>query len=1435
MSLSISEKQYMLLSQLSYLDFTDNINFKYDFGDKQLSEVVEKLLKANSETGKPNFIKDDKLYLHGGLNDDDFITVLESIRDDEVLNKLTFTGFQNNNDTTGFVGYAFRDTATNDNVFAFRGSEGGPPAGSIDWIDNLGMGLVNGSVQFDDVKSFVEENITDGGNIYVTGHSKGGANAAYVCAEFNGATGVTFDAPGIGQILDLFQSQRLVNSGLVNCVGEKDIVGVLLFHPELIRFVEQLDIFQAEGKTIDITSLFSKISEEMFYGHYTQSMVFDIQGNTKPVERDPMSALIERGVKSIWYLKQLKADPSKINPFVLQDLLVIDRDGDILTIANKFASEYKNAVYSTADVLSDEAKTVLRKINDEINTTYRAYISSPISLSLNISSPNIPISADDMIKLGFFIAKKGIECLEVINNGISKINEGISSILDSVISAFNFASTVQQPRYMDPIVLDLDGDGIETINVNNGVYFDFDKNGLAEKSAWIKGDDGLLFLDRNNDGIVNDGGELFGDQTVLKNGTTASNGFQALAELDDNRDGKIDINDMEYSNLRIWRDINQDGYSSLEELLTFEQAGVKSISLNFTASNAPDGNGNTIARTGSFEKIEGGVGKSGELLFQRNTVDALSQIYVEISDEISELPDVSGSGNVFSLHQAMAMDNSRNLIDLVNSFINEKSVANRNLLAEQILYKWTNSEVIDPNSRGGNFDARKLSVLEEFLGRDFVGTSGGNPVQQAIPQLNQAFNELFERIYGTLLMQTHLKDVFDLIEYSYDSNTNRMSGDLAVARDMIYSKIAENKLEGLVLLGEFSRAIKSHKVEDSLSFSNFRQYFDSKDKLYTDTIDSSGKNLIIGTDGNDNLTGASTYDYLSGGAGNDTLNGGFGNDILTGGEGDDTIYGGGDTDTIDGGAGNDSLNGDFGSTIYKFGLGYGKDTILDTEYNAYYGGTNVDTVMFTEGVKPDDIALFRAGNDLEICINGTSDKLTVSKYFDTSSPYYLYSIEKFQFADGTVWNASTIAQQPMSVIGTEGNDTLNGGGKDIIYALGGDDRINAGDYDDTVDGGAGNDTIYGENGNDTVIGGIGNDYLSGGNGNDTLTGGEGSDNMYGDSGADILDGGAGNDTLNGGSGNDILTGGEGDDTIYGGGDTDTIDGGAGNDSLNGDFGSTIYKFGLGYGKDTILDTEYNAYYGGTNVDTVMFTEGVKPDDIALFRAGNDLEICINGTSDKLTVSKYFDTSSPYYLYSIEKFQFADGTVWNASTIAQQPMSIIGTEGNDSLYGYEFNETINGLGGDDYISSGAGNDTINAGAGNDNLYGGSGNDTYVFNPGYGQDSIYENDTTSGNKDIVTFGEEQLKIIFTHEGNNLKVSLDGTTDTLTINSWYSGSASQIEEFKTPDGGILTNNHVEQLIQAMASFTQQNGMSWNQAIQDKPQDVESILSQFWVKQSV
>ena len=112
-----------------------------------------------------------------------------------------------------------------------------------------------------------------------------------------------------------------------------------------------------------------------------------------------------------------------------------------------------------------------------------------------------------------------------------------------------------RPRGGDPLVLDLGGNGIITTGLDAGIHFDHDGDGFRELSGFVNAEDGLLVLDRNEDGKINDGTELFGDNTRFFNGAIAPHGFAALSELDDNKDGVIDKNDAYFSKLRIFQDL----------------------------------------------------------------------------------------------------------------------------------------------------------------------------------------------------------------------------------------------------------------------------------------------------------------------------------------------------------------------------------------------------------------------------------------------------------------------------------------------------------------------------------------------------------------------------------------------------------------------------------------------------------------------------------------------------------------------------------------------------------------------------------------------------------------------------------------------------------------------------------------------------------------
>ena len=156
-----------------------------------------------------------------------------------------------------------------------------------------------------------------------------------------------------------------------------------------------------------------------------------------------------------------------------------------------------------------------------------------------------------------------------------------ASIVDVLINMLcnGFSAAAQTTS---PLVLDLDGDGVETVGLANGVHFDHDGNGFAQQSGWVHSDDGLLVLDRNGNGLIDNGSELFGNNTQLSGGANAANGFAALAELDGNGDGVIDANDAAFGDLRVWRDMNGNGRADAGELFTLSELGIASLNVGYT-------------------------------------------------------------------------------------------------------------------------------------------------------------------------------------------------------------------------------------------------------------------------------------------------------------------------------------------------------------------------------------------------------------------------------------------------------------------------------------------------------------------------------------------------------------------------------------------------------------------------------------------------------------------------------------------------------------------------------------------------------------------------------------------------------------------------------------------------------------------------------------
>jgi Ca2+-binding RTX toxin-like protein len=133
------------------------------------------------------------------------------------------------------------------------------------------------------------------------------------------------------------------------------------------------------------------------------------------------------------------------------------------------------------------------------------------------------------------------------------------------------------------------------------------------------------------------------------------------------------------------------------------------------------------------------------------------------------------------------------------------------------------------------------------------------------------------------------------------------------------------------------------------------------------------------------------------------------------------------------------------------------------------------------------------------------------------------------------------------------------------------------------------------------------------------------------------------------------------------------------------------------------------------------------------------------------------------------------------------------------------------------------------AGNDTLLGGAGNDTYFFGSGDGQDLLQDN---SGSADKVLFdsGINPLDLVISRQANDLRLAIHGSVDQITVQNWFTSPVNQAETIQASNGQTLLSTQVDQLIQAMASFTQQTGLTWDQAIDQQPQEVQTILAANW-----
>ncbi|OOX80683.1 calcium-binding protein [Snodgrassella alvi] len=1017
----------------------------------------------------------------------------------------------------------------------------------------------------------------------------------------------------------------------------------------------------------------------------------------------------------------------------------------------------------------------------------------------------------------------------------------------------NWKSANRQGKYhiFDPLVLDLDGDGIETIGTNqfDGALFDHDNDGIRTATGWIKSDDGILVIDRNGDGIINNGNELFGDSTTMGDGKYAKNGYAVLKEFDTNGDGKVDASDKNFSKLRVWRDLNQDGITQADELFTLSQVGIKSLNLSNKNTSTSLGNGNTLAQTGTYEKTDGSEHVMGDVNFEYDPRYSEYIDHIELTDEQMQLANLKGVGRVRDLREAAAL--SSNLTKILKAYSAAETKEEQLALLDKLILEWaktdpkftenaqywissvwsaTESEgtAITPSQERDMIPMPdeelekykdKLNILNAFTGESskIFYTLTEKERQDLYNTIDKTYKDLAETIYQGLLGQTRLQPYLNEICINIDKGNAYLDfSNISALFNQVFSNTPEKAFEDLCDFLIYQPDISKQWTNRYEILSNFLDYaiqnnFTEKWLSNINKEAAINAGVFLASDNNKNVKGTKNNDFLLATVGDNELDGGDGDDIIIGGAGNDTLNGGKGYDILIGGTGDDILNGgDWEKDRYEFTAGHGHDVINDRgEDKAYYQSNRNDLVF--KGANLADAQFIRSGTDLIIRAYASDDSVTLPDYFNYRN-YYSRSFN-FVFDDQTI-----------SIDEIKNNYTFTQTGDD-------NDNVITGWYGkDILNGGAGNDTLYG------------------GDGNDILYGEDGDDLLNGDDGDDILIGGAGNDTLNGGKGYDILIGGTGDDILNG-----------------GDWEKDRYEFTAGHGHDVINDRgEDKAYYQSNRNDLVF--KGANLADAQFIRSGTDLIIRAYASDDSVTLPDYFNYRN-YYSRSFN-FVFDDQTIsideiknnytftqtgddndnvitgWYGKDILNGGAgndTLYGGDGNDILYGEDGDDLLNGDDGDDILIGGAGNDTLNGGKGYDILIGGTGDDIlrggdwekdrYVFHRNHGQDVVMDKAYNQQQGDILAFENYNSdELWFKQNGNDLIISHIYSTDQVTVKDWFYSNDSRQYSITTSDGKEIFASQVQQLVTAMADFTKNQNDEFSVDEQMLQFNHQTTITSYW-----
>ncbi|MEQ1730714.1 MAG: calcium-binding protein, partial [Vicinamibacterales bacterium] len=594
----------------------------------------------------------------------------------------------------------------------------------------------------------------------------------------------------------------------------------------------------------------------------------------------------------------------------------------------------------------------------------------------------------------------------------------------------------------DPLMLDLDGDGLELARRDAAsVYFDVDDDGFGERTAWTRnGDDGFLVRDLDGNGQIDSQAEMFG--------TAATTGFVALAALDSNADGKITAADAAFATLKVWRDLDSDGVTDAGELLTLSQTGITELSLAATPLTNTSIRDSDVRATATFTRADATTGIIADVVLNNSQSDTRWLGDATVSPAAAALPDLTGYGNITGLRIAMTDDAT--LLGQVTAFAAMSSAATWAQLkdaADDILFRWAGVDTVPATALGADFDARKLAFLEAYVGIELAPrNSQGQPAATTYDNLVATWNDTLDKATARLAALGPHAALFQPFAYSNasDSFSAATVQSLPDALRAAVLALPANPAQAEATWDALYGPLFAEVLAGTVRHDGNQMRVDFAVQSLVRALDGIASPLSLTT----LVAGLGYSNVTVGTAGSDTLDRGTARDTHV-------FVGDGGNDTIIGGAGQD---------VYVFGRNFGVDTIHDAENGGRDSG---DRLRFAT-LKASEVSISRDGLDLVVAVNANTDRVIVKDYYSTpvlsNSGQQItedFGIEDIQFADGTIYEAGEIAS--VAGRGTAASETLDGSGiADELAGLGGNDLLRGGDAGDTYifSRGNGADTIH---------------------------------------------------------------------------------------------------------------------------------------------------------------------------------------------------------------------------------------------------------------------------------------------------------------------------------------------------------------------------------------